>query len=200
MEEKNRRAYSRLIDRQIDEIIGMAKGVIADGVVTQEEAEYLLEWLQTNRYAADKWPANVLYNRLSLALADGVLDSDEESDLLQLISDIVGKPKHTDAHSMTTTLPFNNPMPHVEFSDRTFCLTGTFYGGKRKILSQMIERRGGEIKNSPSRFLNYLVIGEVGSMDWIHSTFGRKIEKAVELRDQGHSIAIISEEHWSKYI
>lgn len=200
MEDQTKRAYSRIVDRQIDEIIGMAKGVIADGIITQEEAEYLLDWLQTNRHAADKWPANVLYQRLNLALQDGVLDSDEERDLLVLISEIVGKPKHAHAHSMTTTLPLNDPMPNVEFSLRKFCLTGTFYGGKRKILSQMIERRGGQIKNTPSRYVDYLVVGDVGSIDWIHSTFGRKIEKAVELREQGHNIAIISEEHWAKFI
>jgi hypothetical protein len=30
----------------------------------------------------------------------------------------------------------------------------------------------------------------------VHTTFGRSIEAAVELRVQGHGIKIVSEEHW----
>ena len=34
---------ARLSDRAIDELIGLSRGVIADGVVTQEEAEFLAQ-------------------------------------------------------------------------------------------------------------------------------------------------------------
>jgi hypothetical protein len=40
------------------------------------------------------------------------------------------------------------------------------------------------------------VIGSIGSRDWIHSTHGRKIETAVAMRERGHSIALVGEEHW----
>lgn len=56
-------------------------------------------------------------------------------------------------------------------------------------------QRGGAIA-SVSKKLDYLVIGEIGSRDWIHSTHGRKIEKAVELRNGGARLAIVSERHW----
>jgi hypothetical protein len=41
-----------------------------------------------------------------------------------------------------------------------------------------------------------LVIGEIGSQDWLHSTHGRKIEKAIEYNDTGAKIAIVPEKHW----
>ncbi len=44
------------------------------------------------------------------------------------------------------------------------------------------------------------VIGAIGSRDWIHSTHGRKIERAVELREQGTGIYILSEEYWADSI
>jgi len=189
-------AHSRLVDRQIDEVIGLAKGIMADGCVTQQEAEFLLEWLETNRHAANKWPANILYQRLKLALQDGVLDSDEEKELLILLADITGKPKLDSTHSMTTTLPICDPAPKVTFSNKTFCLTGTFISGKRSEASEQITMRGGCCKTNPTKKTDYLVIGDTGSTDWIHSTFGRKIEKAIELQKDGHPIAIISEQHW----
>jgi hypothetical protein len=42
----------------------------------------------------------------------------------------------------------------------------------------------------------YLVIGVYATDSWAHSTFGRKIEKAVTLRDRGRRIAIVGEQHW----
>jgi hypothetical protein len=48
--------------------------------------------------------------------------------------------------------------------------------------------------------LNYLVIGEVGSRDWIHSTHGRKIEKAIDYNDRGCRIAIVTEQHWHNFL
>jgi len=37
----------------------------------------------------------------------------------------------------------------------------------------------------PRAATSFLVIGAIGSRDWIHSTHGRKIEAAVKLREQG---------------
>ena len=54
---------------------------------------------------------------------------------------------------------------------------------------------GGVIDQSPTRDTHYLVIGELCSPDWVHTTFGRSIERAVELHNQGHPIQIVSEEH-----
>jgi hypothetical protein len=44
------------------------------------------------------------------------------------------------------------------------------------------------------------VIGEIGSRDWIHSTHGRKIEKAMDYNGRGCRIAIVGEQHWHGYL
>ena len=36
-------------ERQVDELIGMCKGILADGVLNAEEAQFLADWLETNR-------------------------------------------------------------------------------------------------------------------------------------------------------
>jgi len=46
--------------------------------------------------------------------------------------------------------------------------------------------------------LNYLVLGSYVTDSWAHETFGRKIEKAMDYRDSGVPLAIITEEHWAK--
>ena len=55
---------------------------------------------------------------------------------------------------------------------------------------------GGHVTDMPSSDTDYLVIGELCSPEWVHTTFGRSIERAIELREGGANIAIISEEHW----
>jgi len=45
------------------------------------------------------------------------------------------------------------------------------------------------------RDLDYLVIGVVGSRDWMHSTHGTKIQKAVEYRDRGIAVQIVDEQN-----
>ena len=194
-------AYSRVVDRSIDELIGLCKGIMADGVVMQEEAEFLLEWLNTNRHAANQWPANVIYPRLQQFMEDGVLDAEEERELFLLLSDMGGRTKTMpDAQSPATRLPLDAPQPAVEIEGNNFVITGRFASGNRKVVAREIITRGGRVTASVTKNTDYLVIGDIGSRDWIHSTHGRKIEKAIELRNDNRPIAIISEEHWVSFL
>lgn len=185
-----------VIDRQIDELIGIAKGVIADGHVCKPEAEFLVRWMETNRQASRLWPATVLYPRLTAILADGMIDEMEESELLQLLVHTVGgnAPARGEA-SMSTELPYTKPPPMIEFKGHTFCFTGKFYSGTRSWCEDQVAMRGAQCC-AISRQLTYLVIGEIGSRDWIHSTHGRKIEKAIQYNESGCSIGIIGEQYW----
>lgn len=190
--------WRRLGDRQIDELIGMCKMAIGDGHVDLSEAKILMAWLEQNRESADRWPASVIHNRLVEILADGKIDREEEGELIDLLMQVTGQPIEKTMTQMSSTLPLCNPMPKIEFQDRSFCFTGKFFYGPRKKCEAVVEERGGSLTGSPSGKTNFLVIGMIGSSDWIHSTHGRKIEAAVELREAGKGISIISEEHWTK--
>ncbi len=192
---------ARRAERNIDELIGICKGVIADGEVSQPEAEFILKWLESNQDAASAWPANILYERIRLHLSDGFLDNDEKQDLLKLITQITGGDAPEEISSMASSLPLDNPQPNIEFAERVFCLTGSFTVGSRDNVTKLIESKGGKCVKNPTLSTDYLIIGIVGSRDWIHSTYGRKIESAVEIRESGKtSISIVSEEHWIKFI
>ncbi len=45
-----------------------------------------------------------------------------------------------------------------------------------------------------------LVIGAYATDSWAHSSFGRKIEKALEIREEGSQISIVSELHWVSFL
>jgi NAD-dependent DNA ligase len=188
--------------RAVDELIGIAKGVVADGVVNQMEAEFLCRWLDENmHHALDVWPVNAVNRKVREMLSDGVIDGDERQALFDLLSQCVGgQPVAENVASFATSLPFDDPLPAVTFEGHSFCLTGCFAMGPRKDCERQVVERGGIIYPSIKKDLNFLVVGTIGSRDWLHSTHGSKIMKAVEYRDKGRGIAIVGEDHWANFL
>ena len=195
------RAFNRKLrtGRETDELLGLCKGLLADGVVNQAEAEFLANWLHLNRETSDQWPADVLYQRVASMLQDGVVDKSEELELLSLLIEVTGgDASRLSAHSLSTGLPISDPVPDVVIPGKRLCLTGKLVFGSRDRCKTEIEKRGGSFADGITADLDYLVIGVIGSRDWIHSSFGRKIEKAVGYRTKGHPLAIVAEEHFLK--
>ena len=173
-------------------------GEILCRTITQSEAEFILKWLDSNRAGREEYPGNVIYPRLQRMLEDNLLDDDEELELLTLLMDITGGAQTFNKPiSNSTTLPLSDPMPEITYKNKAFVITGTLLKYKRSEAKEVIENLGGKVVGAPSSLTDYLIIAQLGSKDWMHSTHGRKIEKAVKLRDEDNAkIAIISEKHW----
>lgn len=192
---------ARLKDRAIDELIGLGKGIIADKTINQHEASFILDWLEANEHTLDKWPANVLYRRIREMMADGVLDENEKAGLLTLLEETVGGVIFLErAENEAVALPLTRPEPEILFASKCFCFTGKFVYGSRAKCQEAVIRRAATVTSTPGKTLDYLIIGSVGSSDWIHSSFGRKIENAVELRNRWGRLAIVSERHWTDFV
>lgn len=215
------RGLGRLTDRVIDELVGMCRGVIMDGVVTEGEAATLLSWIERQHYAKHEFPADVLASRLKRVLQDGRLDSEEAKDLFELLTLIVGG-EGDQYGPATTQMPLDDPQPQIVFPHRKFVITGRFAYGPRRTVEDSIKSFKGQVAQCVSLQVDYLVCGYFSSRDWIHSNLGRKIEAACALRDRDirctscgckikntmdpcqkcgetdfpGKIAIVSEEHW----
>jgi NAD-dependent DNA ligase len=98
-----------------------------------------------------------------------------------------------------TSLPLDVPAPEIRFEDTDFCFTGTFAYGCRDDCDRVVENLGGRC-GSLTLKTDFLVIGIYATGSWIHSPYGRKIERAVEMKEAGDSIRIVGEQHWSKSI
>ena len=83
---------ARLNSMDISELIGLCKGVLADGSVNLKEADFIFNWLEEYKDVIDIWPADVLYRTLSKVLEDGVLDDEERDELIELLTEITGGP------------------------------------------------------------------------------------------------------------
>ena len=187
----------RVEDRSISEMIGISKGLVADGVINEFEAEFLVEWVKNNAQLTC-WPFNVLQNRIGVMLEDGVIDSHEREELFSLLKSLIGeKPVAEHISSFATTLPLTKPVPKILFEGKSFCFTGKFAYGLRKDCEKAVELRGGVIADNVTKKLDYLVIGLMGNEDWAHSIFGRKIQKAIDYNEKNATIAIIGEDDWA---
>ncbi len=187
---------TRRIDRSVHELLGLTKGIIADGRVTAEEANTLRAWMIANPEAAAAWPGRVLADRITRIYSDGRADEAEREDLRSLLQDLVGGNTEVIGNP-STRLPLDDPPPKLRFEGSVYVFTGRFYSGTRQWCESIVESRRGVCSSNVTRRTNYVVIGELGSRDWKHTSFGRKIQKAVEVRSEGRPLAIIEEAHWA---
>jgi hypothetical protein len=90
--EKQKKAESPFNVIDHPELIGLCRGVIADGNINLTEAKYIHKWLEERSNLLDTWPASELYNLLSKVLQDGVLSTQEEQELGEMLEEVVGDP------------------------------------------------------------------------------------------------------------
>ncbi len=196
---------ARIDRRSADALVGLAAGISADGRVNQQEAEFLENWIATHLVHLDDPVVNLLYRRLADMLADGILDAQESAELLAMLRSFtglnVGKPRPSDnAFTAPNDLPLCKPAPELQWDGRLFVFTGIMAYGPRKACEALVLERNGQIGAGISKKLDYLVVGTIGNDQWLHSTYGTKIKKAVELREAGTPLAIVGEEHWQKAV
>lgn len=192
--------HERLSARQIDELIGLARGIACDGTINQSEAEFLQKWLAANVGISNQPVVATLYQRVNDVLADGILDSEEAADLLATLNAFSDRDFELGEVFKATTLPLCNPAPApLRFEGMSYCFTGTFNYGGRKDCERAVSDRGGECGNL-RKSTNVLVVGLYATESWKHSSFGNKILKAAAMRSDGAQIAIVSEGHWTSYL
>jgi NAD-dependent DNA ligase len=189
---------ARVSARSFDELMGFVRGILADGEVSEAEAKSLLKWCENNPYAVAEWPGREIAARLTRVFEDGVVTEEERADLVALMQAVSGgQPDAPSGIGRSTRLPLNDPVPELAFVGKTFVFTGQFVYGTRNACEAEVIQRGGHCSSGVTRGVHFVVIGELCSRDWLYSTHGTKIQKAVEYRDKrGVPIAIVPEDTW----
>lgn len=191
----NRVSSDRLSTRQVDELIGLARGICADGVINQAEVEYLEKWLAGNLHITGQPLIQTLFERVRAALSDGEVTPDEQRDLFDTLKSFGASDIECGEALKATTLPLCDPPPDITFRSKRYTFTGTFQFGTRRTCEAEVLARGGEC-GSLTRQTNYLVIGVYATDSWKHSSFGNKILGACDMREEGVPISIVAEQHW----
>jgi NAD-dependent DNA ligase len=188
----------RSLTKAAQTLMGICAGITADGVVHAREVQFLSTWLAENAEAAAEWPGSEISRRVKAIMADGIVTDEERADLLETLQQLCGTyfSETGAATAPNPTMPLDDD-PSIFFRDMTYCFTGRFIFGTRAACERRILRLGGTALDNVSNKLNYLVIGTLIEPQWINTTYGRKIEKAVKIREESGDLTIISERQWT---
>lgn len=190
----------RIDTRSMQTLLGICTGIIGDDVIQDKEIAFLKTWLLEHNEICDKWPANAIYFKVQEILQDGIITHDERQSLMTLLQQITGNYFADTGAAVVESpaLPIDDD-PSIYFRNMSFCFTGTFMYGTRAACERIILKLGAMPVDTVSKKLNYLVIGGLVTSSWVNESYGRKIEKAVQYRDQsGAELAIISERQWTE--
>ena len=185
------------LEQGLAEIVGIVRGVVADGSVSADEAERLARWTRENPDVAVRWPVNLLHRRLEHIFRDGRVDSAERRHLGAILGQLAQNPAGLDL-SLATDLPLDRPQPEVLFEGRTFVFAGELAFGPQRACEREVRELGGQTERTVSRRTDYLVLGSLGGDDWSQSSYGALIDEVVQYRMRGVPVAVISEEHWAE--
>ena len=189
---------ARRTERDVSEFLGLAKGVLADGLVAEAEAHLIRAWIAGHPDAVHHWPISALTERLERIYADGRVDEAERRDLAELLAALVGgQAGMLVGQDTATDLPIDRPAPPIVWTGSVFVFTGKFVFAPRAECERQVTRLGGLPESNITRRTRYLVIGTFGSRDWVQTSFGRKIQQAVDYREAGQPLAIVNEDHWA---
>ena len=193
--------FSNNAVKAVNVLYGLCLGIVADGKVDNREVLFLDTWLKENSDYLASFPLNVVSDRLRDILSDGVITQDEKDDLYSMLGQLVGGTleKSGAAGGNSTLLPFDQ-VACIDFEGKVFCFTGKFIRGQRSVCEDMVVSHGASVVKNVIKKLDYLVIGELASRDWVAASHGRKIEKALFYREQGSSILILSEQNWIGFL
>jgi NAD-dependent DNA ligase len=187
--------------KAVNTLYGLIMGISADQSVNDDEIHFLNLWLKDNEVYTNSFPLNVIKRRINDILADNVITIEEREDFQQTLTKIIGGAyQETGSPSGLSTDYCNEEPDSLIIQGSTFCLTGAFITGTRDKCEQIIIRLGGIPTSSITKKLDYLIIGALASRDWIATSHGRKIEKAMHYKEQGSPVTILSEEVWVKHI
>ena len=86
-----RLSEARFNSIDIHELVGLCKGVLADGTINLKEAEFIQNWLRDVEPLVTLEP-DELHALLARVLQDGVLTEAEGDALTDLLAEITGEP------------------------------------------------------------------------------------------------------------
>jgi len=177
--------------------MGMVSGVLADGSLQDLEIQALSTWLAERENLVSEWPCSAIASWVRSVCADGVIQENERQFLLENLKRLVATDfSQTGAmQADSTVLPIDDSKP-VQFVGSVVVHTGRFLYGTRQRCESLSSSLGALPADSVSRKVRLVVIGAQASSGWITESYGRKIMAAVQLRDEGHEIQIVSERHW----
>jgi hypothetical protein len=182
----------------LQQLHGLLGGVVADGIISEDELQGIQSWMEDNEQLRKRWPYDEIESLIISVMADGRIDDSEHKTLISFFAQFTEVFDDLTLNNLSilgdsTLKGVCANKPEIVFQGARFCLTGASSRYPRAVFADKIRALGGEVVGSVSGKLNYLVIGGDGNPCWSYACYGRKVEKAIELRKAGSEILIVHE-------
>lgn len=200
--------YYDLITSDIQRLNGIIHGIIADKTITDTEVVKLNNWLLDNEQLASTYPYDELTSLVANILEDNIITKDEIKLLERFFLEFIDE-KTITVYSQEEIKVIKESItiggicaldPEVNVDGSTVVFTGKSSRCSRNEFKKAVEVSGGKVISAISRKVNYLVIGDEGNPCWSYACYGRKIEKAIQLRSEGSLIIIVHENDFWDYL
>jgi len=191
---------SEMLKQSLGELLGLAKGMLADEELSDSEIRFLHDWLENRYHMTGSFPGNVIHKRIKEVLEDGIVTEEERSHLVDTLNMLVEDRLEDLAEQVDLTELWFDDVGIIDFNKTRFCLTGNFVYGPKEVCETAIEQRGGVVNPSVGEEVQYLVVGGLGVDEWRSGGLGREIEKAMRLRATKSSVKIIPEDSWVAHL
>lgn len=190
------------VDSVVAQIRAFVSGVLADNAVNTMEAHALHKLLADRAEAIDRigFPLTDLARRVDEYARDGVWTPEELTELQAVLEAFASRPVDSPERAPIRSNEsfFTDPASPIEYHANEFVLTGNFAFGTKNQVIKAIEERGGVVHARPRHGTRYVIVGSFVSEGWAHGNYGRKIEAAMDLRESGQNLDILSEDDWKK--
>lgn len=194
--------YYDVTTSSIQQLQGMIHGIMADNVISDIEIQRLMNWMSDNDFLKGTYPFDEIYSLLTSILEDNIISMDEKNMLKAFFATFIDmRSSYNLNESEFKELQENYSIggicstnPTIEFSGKVFSFTGTSTHGTRKEIAEIITNKGGIFNNGVTKKTEFLIVGGEGNPCWAFSCYGRKVEKAMDLRRQGQKIVLVHEE------
>ena len=150
---------SARLKQSLGELLGVARGLLADEELSDSEIEFLNGWLEERYSIMSAFPGNVIHARIREVLEDGVITEEERSHLVDTLNMLIENRLEDLAEQVDLTELWFDEVGLIEFDQARFCLTGNFVYGPRKVCETAIVHRGGVVTPSIGGDSQYLVVG-----------------------------------------
>jgi NAD-dependent DNA ligase len=190
--------YFDLATADLQRLHAILGGIVSDGRIAEDELRGLSAWLRDHEHLKTCWPYDEIDSLIVSVMKDKKISAEEHALLKAFFSEFIAV---LDDRTITSPIVSEGSnivglcavCPEIEFNESTFCFTGASSRYTRKTLVETVERLGGMFAPNVTKSVNYLVIGADGNPCWAYACYGRKVEKAVELRKAGVRVVIVHE-------
>jgi hypothetical protein len=180
----------RINQKNIDELIGICQGILADNLINKDEIDFIYGWIQ-GKFSKDEikkfFIVNYIYNNLEKSLETSNLNDKDFNNFKNKLKNII---------SLDSILDNINSI-----ENNSICCCSGIFSEDKTTIKQILKNKNITITKNVTLDINYLIIGSLGNPEWKHGLYGNKIEKAIDYRDKKKTgLVIISEQQLLKYL